>query len=65
MGAGRFVVRNLRARLGIEARTVARPESPSPATGSLTLHKQEQEELLERALPREPAPSAREVEANG
>jgi 2-oxoglutarate dehydrogenase complex dehydrogenase (E1) component-like enzyme len=55
MGAGRFVVRNLRERLGVEARTVARVESPSPATGSLTLHRQEQEELLERALSREPA----------
>jgi 2-oxoglutarate decarboxylase len=56
MGAGRFVIRNLRERLGVEARTVARAESPSPATGSLTLHKREQDELLERALSREPAP---------
>jgi 2-oxoglutarate dehydrogenase E1 component len=50
MGAGRFVVRNLRDRLGIDASLIARPESPSPATGSLTLHKQEQEELLTRVL---------------
>jgi 2-oxoglutarate dehydrogenase complex dehydrogenase (E1) component-like enzyme len=56
MGAGRFVIRNLRERLGVEARTVARAESPSPATGSLTLHKREQDELLERALSREPVP---------
>jgi multifunctional 2-oxoglutarate metabolism enzyme len=50
MGAGRFVVRSLRDRLGIDATLIARPESPSPATGSLTLHKQEQEELLKRVL---------------
>ena len=61
MGAWSFVVRNLRERLGIEARTVARPESPSPATGRSSGSWQ-QEELLERALP-EPAPSSREVEA--
>ncbi|MGH2540692.1 MAG: multifunctional oxoglutarate decarboxylase/oxoglutarate dehydrogenase thiamine pyrophosphate-binding subunit/dihydrolipoyllysine-residue succinyltransferase subunit, partial [Actinomycetota bacterium] len=50
MGAARFVVRNLRERLGVEARIVSRPESPSPATGSLTLHRQEQSELIERAF---------------
>jgi 2-oxoglutarate dehydrogenase E1 component len=50
MGAGRFVVRNLRERLGLEATMVARRESPSPATGSLTLHKAEQEQLATRAL---------------
>jgi 2-oxoglutarate dehydrogenase complex dehydrogenase (E1) component-like enzyme len=42
----------VRERLGIEARIAARPESPSPATGSLTLHKREQAEFLERALAR-------------
>ncbi|MGH3033772.1 MAG: multifunctional oxoglutarate decarboxylase/oxoglutarate dehydrogenase thiamine pyrophosphate-binding subunit/dihydrolipoyllysine-residue succinyltransferase subunit, partial [Gaiellaceae bacterium] len=50
MGAARYVVRNLRERLGVEARIVARPASSSPATGSLTLHKKEQAELVERAL---------------
>lgn len=50
MGAGRFVLRNLRDGLGVEARLVARPERPSPATGSLTLHKQEQARLLDRAI---------------
>ncbi|MGH2591637.1 MAG: hypothetical protein ACRDGW_12680, partial [Actinomycetota bacterium] len=50
MGAGRFVLRNVRESLGVEARMVARPESPSPATGSLTLHKREQQALIERAL---------------
>ncbi|MGH2637275.1 MAG: thiamine pyrophosphate-dependent enzyme, partial [Actinomycetota bacterium] len=53
MGAGRFVVRNLRERLGVEARVVAREESPSPATGSLTLHKREQAGLVDQALARQ------------
>jgi 2-oxoglutarate dehydrogenase complex dehydrogenase (E1) component-like enzyme len=50
MGAGRFVLWNLRDRLGLDARLVSRPASPSPATGSLTLHRQEQSELIGRAL---------------
>jgi multifunctional 2-oxoglutarate metabolism enzyme len=50
MGAGRFVLRNLRDRLGVDVRLVSRPESASPATGSLTLHRKEQSELLDRAL---------------
>ncbi|MGQ0668532.1 MAG: multifunctional oxoglutarate decarboxylase/oxoglutarate dehydrogenase thiamine pyrophosphate-binding subunit/dihydrolipoyllysine-residue succinyltransferase subunit [Actinomycetota bacterium] len=50
MGAGRFVVRNLRERLGVEAALVARRESASPATGSLTIHQEEQAKLLERAF---------------
>ncbi|MET0801064.1 MAG: multifunctional oxoglutarate decarboxylase/oxoglutarate dehydrogenase thiamine pyrophosphate-binding subunit/dihydrolipoyllysine-residue succinyltransferase subunit [Actinomycetota bacterium] len=50
MGAARFVVWNLRERLGVEARIVSRSESPSPATGSLTLHRQEQSELIESAF---------------
>jgi 2-oxoglutarate dehydrogenase E1 component len=50
MGAARYGVRNLRERLGVEARIVSRPASSSPATGSLTLHKKEQAELVERAL---------------
>ncbi|MGH2660534.1 MAG: multifunctional oxoglutarate decarboxylase/oxoglutarate dehydrogenase thiamine pyrophosphate-binding subunit/dihydrolipoyllysine-residue succinyltransferase subunit, partial [Actinomycetota bacterium] len=50
MGPGRFLVRNLRERLGVEAGLVAREESPSPATGSLALHKQEQAALLGRAF---------------
>ena len=50
MGAARFVTRNLRERLGVEARIVSRAESPSPATGSLTLHRQEQSQLLEHAF---------------
>jgi 2-oxoglutarate decarboxylase len=50
MGAGRFVLRNLDRHLGIQARSVSRPESPSPATGSLTLHRNEQSELIDRAF---------------
>jgi 2-oxoglutarate dehydrogenase E1 component len=50
MGAAHFVVRNLRTRLGIEARVIARPESASPATGSMTLHKREQETLIDGIL---------------
>ncbi len=53
MGAGRFVCRNLRERLGVEVRLVSRAESPSPATGSLTLHKKEQAELIDRAFARD------------
>jgi 2-oxoglutarate dehydrogenase E1 component len=53
MGAGRFVCRNLREQLGVEVRLVSRAASPSPATGSLTLHKKEQAELIERAFGRQ------------
>jgi 2-oxoglutarate dehydrogenase E1 component len=53
MGAGRFVCRNLREWLGVEVRLVSRAESPSPATGSLTLHKKEQAELIDRAFARD------------
>jgi 2-oxoglutarate dehydrogenase complex dehydrogenase (E1) component-like enzyme len=37
-----------RQRTGLDV--VARPESASPATGSKTVHNQEQEELLEAAF---------------
>jgi 2-oxoglutarate dehydrogenase E1 component len=50
MGAGRFVLRALREALGIEAGMISRPESASPATGSLTLHRREQADLIERVL---------------
>jgi 2-oxoglutarate dehydrogenase E1 component len=50
MGAARFVLRHLRDRLGVDARLVSRPESPSPGTGSLTLHRMEQSELIDRAF---------------
>jgi 2-oxoglutarate dehydrogenase complex dehydrogenase (E1) component-like enzyme len=50
MGAKRFVIRHLRRELGIEADAIARAESASPATGSMKVHQQEQERLLETAL---------------
>jgi 2-oxoglutarate dehydrogenase E1 component len=59
MGAARFVVRNMHERLGIDVRVVARPESASPATGSLTVHDREQAELVRRALSREDVRAAR------
>ncbi|MGH2526818.1 MAG: hypothetical protein ACRDG2_08730 [Actinomycetota bacterium] len=37
----------------MEVRLVSRAESPSPATGSLTLHKKEQAELIDRAFARD------------
>jgi 2-oxoglutarate dehydrogenase E1 component len=52
MGAARFVARNLRERLGLEVRVVARPESATTATGSLAQHQREQAELVDRALAR-------------
>jgi 2-oxoglutarate dehydrogenase E1 component len=52
MGAARFVARNLAAHLGVDACVVARAESASPATGSLTLHRQQQADLVDRALAR-------------
>jgi 2-oxoglutarate dehydrogenase E1 component len=50
MGAWFYLERVVRDRLGIELTGVTRVESASPATGSLTLHQQDQEELLERAF---------------
>jgi len=52
MGAYGFVQRRLHSSLPDEARFshVARPESPSPATGSHARHEREQHELVDRAL---------------
>jgi 2-oxoglutarate decarboxylase len=50
MGAWHFVERQARDRLGLSLKAVTRPESASPATGSLTIHQAEQAELVERAL---------------
>jgi multifunctional 2-oxoglutarate metabolism enzyme len=49
MGSWHFVERRLRA-VGVEPTVVAREESASPATGSLSIHQQEQEELISRVL---------------
>jgi 2-oxoglutarate dehydrogenase E1 component len=58
MGAARFFVRNVREHLGVDARVIARPESGSPATGSLSVHRREQEQLVARALS-SPSPVSR------
>ncbi len=50
MGAWYFVRRVVRDRLGVDLTGIAREESASPATGSLTVHQQEQEALLDRAF---------------
>ncbi len=52
MGAWRFIRRHLGERLfdRLPLRGVFRPESASPATGSANAHRQEQEELVSKAL---------------
>ncbi|HZD05399.1 MAG TPA: hypothetical protein VE173_10785, partial [Longimicrobiales bacterium] len=50
MGAWRFVHLKLERLLDLRIDHVARAESPSPATGSSTVHKREQQDLLERAF---------------
>jgi 2-oxoglutarate dehydrogenase complex dehydrogenase (E1) component-like enzyme len=40
--------------MGVDAKVAAREESASPATGSLTIHQQEQQELIAQALARQP-----------
>jgi 2-oxoglutarate dehydrogenase complex dehydrogenase (E1) component-like enzyme len=48
MGAWWYMERQLRSRLGVEPKVVARAESASPATGSQTIHQREQELLIQR-----------------
>ena len=52
MGAWPFVQGRLQRLLGDDyaLRSASRPESGSPATGSSTVHQQEQDELVARAL---------------
>jgi 2-oxoglutarate dehydrogenase E1 component len=52
MGAWRFVFHQFwrKTRPGLEIDYVARHESASPATGSTSVHEQEQEDLVERAF---------------
>jgi 2-oxoglutarate dehydrogenase E1 component len=50
MGAWRFVHIAYERLLGTPLRYVARAESPSPASGSLTTHQAEQADLLSRAF---------------
>jgi multifunctional 2-oxoglutarate metabolism enzyme len=49
MGSWTFMERRLRA-MGVEPKVVAREESASPATGSLTIHQQEQVTLVKAAF---------------
>ncbi len=60
MGAADYMERNLAALLprGARLAVVARPPSASPAVGSLTRHKLEQEQLVREALG-EPVPLSR------
>jgi 2-oxoglutarate dehydrogenase complex dehydrogenase (E1) component-like enzyme len=51
MGSWHFVERRLRA-MRIELTVVAREESASPATGSMAVHQQEQQDLIKRTLAR-------------
>jgi 2-oxoglutarate dehydrogenase E1 component len=50
MGSWHFMERMSRRELGLELKVVAREESASPATGSMTIHQREQNELLRAAL---------------
>jgi len=50
MGAWSYYARRLRDLLGRDVALVSRPESASPATGSLKLHQKQQRELVKRAV---------------
>jgi 2-oxoglutarate dehydrogenase complex dehydrogenase (E1) component-like enzyme len=50
MGAARYVYLRARRELGVELEVVSREEGAAPATGSPTIHAEEQRELVERAL---------------
>jgi 2-oxoglutarate dehydrogenase E1 component len=50
MGAWFHVRRVMADRIGVELTGVTRPESASPATGSLTVHQREQADLVDRAF---------------
>jgi len=50
MGASRYVRLKAYEELGLKLESVSRDESAAPAAGSPTLHQQEQQELLDRAL---------------
>jgi 2-oxoglutarate dehydrogenase E1 component len=50
MGAWRYIGFETWRRLKVALTGISREESASPATGSLTIHKQEQEQILERAF---------------
>jgi 2-oxoglutarate dehydrogenase E1 component len=62
MGAWRFVWERMQPLLAPTGRTlryVGRPESASPAAGSLKRHQQEQTDIVEEALTPGAAPGSR------
>jgi 2-oxoglutarate decarboxylase len=50
MGSWHFMERMCRRELGLELKVIAREESASPATGSMTIHQREQQALVRAAL---------------
>jgi 2-oxoglutarate dehydrogenase complex dehydrogenase (E1) component-like enzyme len=52
MGAASYCADRFSERLGKEPRIVSREESASPATGSMALHRAEQEKVVAAALGR-------------
>ncbi len=50
MGAWRYVHLHAQRELGLDLTGVTRSEGAAPATGSPTIHQQEQQELLDRAF---------------
>ncbi len=50
MGSWHLMERMGRGELGLELKVIAREESASPATGSMTIHQQEQQELIRTPL---------------
>jgi 2-oxoglutarate dehydrogenase complex dehydrogenase (E1) component-like enzyme len=50
MGAGQYVLPRASRELGLTLDAVSRAEGAAPATGSPTIHAQEQHDLVERAL---------------
>ena len=50
MGAWRYVRLRFDSDLGVRLHGVSRDEGAAPATGSPTIHQQEQRRLLERAF---------------
>ncbi|HZC98889.1 MAG TPA: multifunctional oxoglutarate decarboxylase/oxoglutarate dehydrogenase thiamine pyrophosphate-binding subunit/dihydrolipoyllysine-residue succinyltransferase subunit [Actinomycetes bacterium] len=50
MGAGRHLRLAFERTLGVDLGVVSRPEAAAPATGSPSIHKRQQEELLDQAF---------------
>jgi multifunctional 2-oxoglutarate metabolism enzyme len=50
MGSWHFMEQMCRRELGLELKVIAREESASPATGSMTIHQREQQDLVKQTL---------------